>query len=138
MKKSCLTNPEIIARLESAGVSSTAQRIAICRYVLCEADHPTAEDVKKWADKNFPKVSMATVYNTLNTLVKAGLLREFRLPHMESLVYDDNIVRHFHFVDDKTGEIVDLDAEAVTVSHRLGRGFKIKHIELTVRGEKTN
>src|SRR5262249_26897232 len=75
--KSCLTPIEIENRLNEHGVQPTAQRIAICRYVLCEADHPTAEDVKKWADANFPKMSLATVYNTLGILVAAGLCVSF-------------------------------------------------------------
>ncbi|MEZ4820707.1 MAG: transcriptional repressor [Bdellovibrionota bacterium] len=70
-----MTSEEIKTRLSLAGVNPTAQRIAICRFVLCDADHPTADDVKTWADKNFPMVSRATVYNTLNTLVQVKILK---------------------------------------------------------------
>jgi Fe2+ or Zn2+ uptake regulation protein len=55
-----LTAREIEKKLMEAKIAPTAQRIAICRYVFCEADHPTAESVKEWADKNFPKMSLAT------------------------------------------------------------------------------
>ena len=77
-KEHCLSPGEIEERLKKAGVQPTAQRIAICRFVLCQADHPTADQVKAWADKNFPKMSLATVYNTLNLWVEAGLLQELR------------------------------------------------------------
>ena len=69
-KAVCLTPAEIEDRLSRSGVQPTAQRIAIAQYVLCEAEHPTADDVKAWTDLNFPKLSLATVYNTLNVLVK--------------------------------------------------------------------
>ncbi len=66
----CLTNDEIKERLLVAGVQPTLQRISICQFVLCEADHPTAEEVHNWAEKNLAQISLATVYNTLKTLVE--------------------------------------------------------------------
>ena len=45
-KNNCLSMAEIEEKLKKSGVAATAQRIAICKYVLCEADHPTAEDIK--------------------------------------------------------------------------------------------
>lgn len=130
----CLTPQEIEARLQAAGVQPTAQRIAICRYVLCEADHPSADDVKAWADKNFPKLSLATVYNTLNTLVKAGLLKELRFPHSDKVHYDNNTEHHFHFLDEKTGALYDIHADEIEISAKLKRMFKVKGIEVLVRG----
>ena len=65
-------------RLRKADLRPTVQRVSVCRFVLCEADHPTAEAVKKWTDAHGLKLSLATVYNTLGALVKAGLLRELR------------------------------------------------------------
>ncbi len=138
MNKHCLRPEQIESHLKDAGVAPTAQRIAICRYVLCEADHPTAEQVKVWVDKNFPMMSMATVYNTLGTLVKAGLLQELKLPHIESAVYDSNIDRHFHFVDEKSGQVIDLDPSKVKVSLNLGEGYEIRQTDVVIRGTKHN
>jgi len=133
-KTACLSPLELEARLKKAGVQPTAQRIAICRYVLCEADHPTAEQVKDWADQNFPKISLATVYNTLGTLVKAGILKELRLPHSESVIYDDRVTDHYHFLDEKTGKLIDVMPEEVQVVPRLKRGLKVKSIEVLLKG----
>lgn len=132
--RQCLTNPEIEARLNRAGIQPTAQRIAICRYVLCEADHPTAEQVKSWADKNFPKLSLATVYNTLKTLTEAGLLREYRFPNSEKVVYDNNISQHYHFLDEETGELMDIDPELLSVTPKLGRAFRVSSVDVVLRG----
>ena len=90
-KTSCLTTSEIENLLRSNKVQPSAQRIAICRYVLCEADHPTVEDVKSWADKNYPRISLATVYNTLNLLANVGLVRQLRFPHLDKAVFDANM-----------------------------------------------
>jgi Fur family iron response transcriptional regulator len=130
-----LTTAEIEARLNAVDVQPTAQRIAVARYVLCEADHPTAEQVKTWADNNFPKMSMATVYNTLNTLVEAGLLKKISFPHTKEAVYDDNVTEHFHFLDEETGKILDVAPTDVKVTAALS-GFQINGIEIFMRGRR--
>lgn len=130
----CLSAGEIESRLKAAGVQPTAQRIAICRFVLCQADHPTADQVKDWADKNFPKMSLATVYNTLNLLVKAGLLQELRLPHSEKVIYDNNLSAHHHFLDEKSGELFDLSQEEVEVSAKLKKTFQVSQVQILLRG----
>lgn len=130
----CLSPSEIESRLQAAGVQPTAQRIAICRYVLCQAEHPTAEQVKDWADRNFPKLSLATVYNTLNLLVKAGLLKELRLPHTDKVIYDNNVSPHHHFLDEKTGELFDLDPADVSVAPKLKSGFQVKKVDVLITG----
>ncbi len=135
MKSHCLTPQEIESRLSAAGVRATAQRIAIAQFVLCSADHPTAEDVKNWTDENFPKLSMATVYNTLAVLVKAGLLREFRLPHSSRVIYDQNIEVHNHFLDEKSGKLYDLAAGEVAVSLKPGHRAKVRQMDVLLRGD---
>ena len=120
--------------LRQAGLQPTAQRIAICRYVLCEADHPTAEDVKRWADRELPKCSLATVYNTLSALVKAGLVLELKLSHSDSVVYDMNTDRHFHFLDERTGKLYDVDESELDIKVKLRDGLKAERVEVLIRG----
>lgn len=136
MKRHCLTEGEIEERLRAADLRPTAQRVSVCRFVLCEADHPTAEAVKKWTAEKGLKLSLATVYNTLGALVKAGLLRELRMPHTDRVVYDDNMAHHHHFLDEKTGRIEDLPADAVEVRPRLGGKFRVRDVSVLVRGER--
>lgn len=132
--KACLTIPQIEVWLKKAGVNPTAQRIAICQFVLCSADHPTADDIKAWADVNFPKISLATVYNTLNTLVEAGLLREFKFPHSGKAIYDNNIVDHYHLLDEKTNRLIDIDPEVVSINNKLLDGVSIKKVDVILYG----
>ncbi len=131
-----LTNEQVSEKLLSRHIQPTAQRIALCRYLLCEADHPTAEEVKNWADKNFPKLSLATVYNTLKILVGGGIIREFKFPHSDRVVYDCNTEQHFHFVDEASGEIFDLGEEQLKVIPQLGKKFQIHGVEVILTGRK--
>ncbi|MGZ5279198.1 MAG: Fur family transcriptional regulator [Pseudobdellovibrionaceae bacterium] len=134
-KRACLTTQEIENRLKTAGVQPTLQRIAICQFVLCEADHPTAEEVHTWAEKNLAKISLATVYNTLNVLVTAGLLKEFKFQHQDKVIYDDNMEEHFHFLDEKSGQLYDVHKDDVKLSLELEKKFKVSGFDLLLKGE---
>lgn len=136
--KTCLDSAEIEVRLREAGVQPTLHRIAICQHVLCEADHPTAEDVHAWAEKNLAKISLATVYNTLKTLVQAKILREFRFPHTDKIVFDTNLDEHYHFYDQDTETLHDIPVDQVEVTPRLGRGFKVEEINVFLTGDLKN
>ena len=133
--KECLTTEEIQAKLQAAGVQPTLQRIAICKYVLCEADHPTAEQVKEWAEKNLDKISQATVYNTLNTLVDAGLLRVFKFPHSEKVIYDNNVHDHYHFLDENSGHLYDIETKDVSVEMEVPAKFVVNSMEIVLKGQ---
>ncbi|MDE2291050.1 MAG: transcriptional repressor, partial [Elusimicrobia bacterium] len=93
-------------------------------------------DQVNWMDRNFPKVSLATVYNTLAALVRVGLLRELRPPHTGRTVYDDNVAEHYHFLDDRTGRLYDVDPARVAVTPRLGAGFSVRRVDVLLRGTK--
>ncbi len=131
-----LSAAEIEQKLVSKNIQPTAQRIALCRYLLCEADHPTAEEIKDWADKNFPKLSLATVYNTLKVLVEGGFIREFRFPHSDKVIYDCKVDEHYHFVDESSGEIFDLEPEQLKIIPQLGKQFQIRGVEVILTGRK--
>ncbi|RYZ81753.1 MAG: transcriptional repressor [Proteobacteria bacterium] len=136
--KTCLTGAEIQAKLLAAGVQPTMQRIAIARHVLCEADHATAEQIIRWAGKNLEKISQATVYNTLNILVEAGLLRTFKFPHSEKVIYDCSTHDHYHFLDEATGSLYDIDKNDVSVEVKgLGK-FQVSSVDLMFKGQFKN
>lgn len=133
--KMSLNTEEIQAKLIAAGVQPTLQRIAICKYVLCEADHPTAEQVKEWAEKNLEKISQATVYNTLNTLVDVGLLRVFKFPHSEKVIYDNNVHDHYHFLDENSGHLYDIEPKDVSVEMEVPAKFIVNSMEIVLKGQ---
>ncbi|ASV11256.1 MULTISPECIES: peroxide-responsive transcriptional repressor PerRB [Leptospira] len=133
-KKVCFTPMEIERRLKSVSIQPTTQRISICRYVLCEADHPTAEEVKEWVDSRSFKMSLATVYNTLNLLVSAGLLREFKFSCLGKSVYDSNIVNHYHFFDVKSGKFHDIDPSLLSLSSHLPAEFQVDKTDILLTG----
>lgn len=79
-------------------------------------------------------MSLATVYNTLNVLVSAGLLREFKFSCLGKSVFDSNIDDHFHFFDEKSGKFHDLDAELITIDSKLPKEFKVNKMDILFTG----
>ena len=132
--KTTLSREQIESSLREKGLGPTLQRVGICQFVLCHADHPTAEQVHQWAEENLGKISLATVYNTLHSLVEVGLLREFRFPHLEKSIYDNNIHEHHHFFDQTSGKIIDIPADALKVDTSLGAEFQVKGYDILLKG----
>ena len=71
--------------LRAAGLRSTRQRLALTRLLFADTDrHVTAEALHKEAQANNVRVSLATVYNTLNgcesrmAVMSAAWFVEFR------------------------------------------------------------
>ena len=57
-------------RLTTGGFRSTPQREHVYNVLLQKRDHPTAEEIFIRSKKTMPDISMATVYNCLDALVK--------------------------------------------------------------------
>mgnify|MGYP001821500911 CR=1 FL=1 len=123
--------------LHAHGINPSAQRVAVAQYVLHTDEHPSADEVWTRVRKNFPHVSRATVYNTLNLFVEKGLLRQFILTEGR-VVFDPNTSDHHHFVDEETGRIHDVPWDAVRVSNvpKL-EGFDVREYQVVMRGKKT-
>jgi Fe2+ or Zn2+ uptake regulation protein len=87
--------------------------------------------------RRFPHISRATVYNTLNLLVEHGLLIQLVLTEGRT-VFDPNVHRHHHFVDEDTGEICDIPWETMRVSGvtKLDE-FDVTDYQVVMRGKRT-
>ena len=105
---------DISAVLQQRGIQPSAQRVAIAQHVLSTELHPTADAILAEVRRSFPMVSRATVYNTLRLFVERGLLQTFQFEGGVT-VYDPNVDRHHHFIDEDSGEIADVPWDALDV-----------------------
>ena len=128
---------ETLAALTEHGIQPSAQRVAVADYVLYTTDHPSADQVWSEVKRSFPMLSRATVYNTLNLLTEKGLLRELVLAEGK-VVFDPKLDPHHHFLDEDTGEIVDVPWSALDVRrvHSLS-GFDVREYQVVMRGKKS-
>ncbi len=129
-------NPDLVERLREHGVQPTAQRVAVAEYVLVTDEHPSAEHVYARVRERFPMLSRATVYNTLNLLVEKRLLRQLTLAEGR-VVFDPNLERHHHFIDDATGAIHDVPWPALRVTRvdELSE-FDVREYQVVMRGKR--
>jgi Fur family iron response transcriptional regulator len=128
---------ETLQVLTEHGIQPSAQRVAVADYVLHTTDHPSADQVWAEVKRTFPMLSRATVYNTLNLFTEKGLLRELVLAEGK-VVFDPKLDPHHHFLDEETGEIVDVPWSALDVRrvHNLS-GFDVREYQVVMRGKKT-
>lgn len=130
--------PEALAqRLSHAGLRSTPQREVVYGKLLSRRDHPTADEVYSRVRAGMPSISLATVYNCLETLVQCGLVRAVHFERAPTR-YCPNLSPHAHFHDEQTGSIHDIDLPAdllEKVAAILPPGFDAKSVEVTFRGQ---
>ncbi len=83
------------------------QRESIKRNLLERRDHPTADMVFADIRKEYPNVSLGTVYRNLSLLAETGEIR--KLPSTGGADhFDGNMVPHHHFVCTRCGGIQDV------------------------------
>jgi Fur family peroxide stress response transcriptional regulator len=85
---------DIRSVLAGAGVRYTRQREVIYGAIATARSHPTAEDLLRDVRDAEPGLSMATVYNTLDTLCQCGLLR--KVAGSSPCRYDAVLDEHSH------------------------------------------
>src|SRR6266478_6102065 len=107
--------------LAAGGFRQTPQRAHVYRVLMEERDHPTAEQVFIRAKKAMPEISMATVYNCLDALVKCGLARQVTAGRGATR-FCPNMKEHVHFYCEDCSEVFDLDFPQTKIL--IPKGFK--------------
>jgi len=121
-------------RLATSGFRLTPQRQQVYNVLLHKRDHPTVEEVFIRSKKAMPEISMATVYNCLDALVKCGLVRHVNLERSATR-YCPNMKEHCHFHCEECGGIFDIDfAGNSRGGLQIPEGFKVKQYDISIRG----
>lgn len=94
-------------KLRESGFRVTPQRLAVTRAVLASQDHPTADEIFRAVRRDFPTMSLTTVYHTLDTLRALGEVAELRVG--DAVRFDPNRGPHHHLTCVACGQIVDID-----------------------------
>lgn len=122
--------------LRGAGLRVTGVRLAVLR-ALDGHEHATADDVVRAVRADLGAVSVQAVYDSLNTLATAGLLRRME-PAGHPARYERRVGdNHHHIVCRGCGRIADVDC---TVGHSPcltpsdAHGFAVDLAEVTFWG----
>ena len=129
-----------VQKLRSSNLRPTKQRLKICQF-LFDRDktfHFTVETLNKKINKiGATKVSLATIYNTIEAFTNAGYLKEI-LTSKNKSYYDTNTKSHHHFYDEGSKELTDIHYSQIKLSKVPipPKGKKIKNLEVVIRIQK--
>lgn len=108
-----IATSSLIETLKNAGMRITPQRIAICK-LLAESDtHPTAYDIFTGIRSDYPSLSLATVYNTLDVLVAQGVVNVLGHAGDGKAHFDACTNPHINLACNRCHKIVDMPSENV-------------------------
>lgn len=79
------------------GIKVTPQRIAIYKELTNTTDHPSTEEIFKKIRTYYPNISLTTIYRTLETFEKLGLISVVNILY-NAARYDANLEPHHHLV----------------------------------------
>lgn len=131
--------PDSLAQtLSNSGLRATPQRELVFGVLLRKRDHPTADEVYSRVRADLPSISLATVYNCLDTLVQCNLVRAVNFERGPTR-YCPNLQPHAHFYDEHTGETHDVDLPAGLldgVKAILPDGYEASSVEIVFRGKR--
>ena len=84
------------------------QREAIKEFMMTRKDHPTADVVYMNVRKEFPNISLGTVYRNLTLLSDMGELLRLRVGDGVDH-FDATTTPHYHFICKDCGAVIDLE-----------------------------
>jgi len=133
MKKNS-TIPAYESAMGRDGLRLTPQRRQVYEVLMDKRDHPTATEVFLRAQKRMPSISLATVYNCLETMVGNGLVKAVHVDR-EPTRFCANLQEHGHFHCTECGQISDIEfSESREQGWTLPAGFLVTQHDVSLRG----
>lgn len=120
------------------GLRLTPQRRHVYEVLMEKRDHPTATEVFLRTQKKMPSISLATVYNCLETMVEKDLVKAVHVDR-EPTRFCANLQEHGHFHCTECGRIFDIEFSLSQESGdfsgwKLDAGFLVTQQDVTLRG----
>ncbi len=126
---------DVVGRLRAAGLRPTQQRRALAGLLFAHGDrHVSAEQLHDEAIASGVRVSLATVYNTLNQFTEAGLLRELAVDSAKAY-FDTNTNVHHHYFVEGRNEVLDIPGDVLNVDDlpAVPDDLEIARVDVVVR-----
>lgn len=118
-----------------AGLRPTRQRIALAELLFDGPHrHVTAEALYVETGDAGTKMSLATVYNTLNQFAEVGMLREINVDATRSY-FDTNTTDHHHFYVEDEQRVIDIPVDSIVLKDlpSAPEGMEISSVDVVMR-----
>lgn len=134
-----IENPHPTDTLEeqcaAKGMRMTEQRRVIAQVIEHSEDHPDVEELYQRASQIDPRISLSTVYRTLNLFEEAGLITKHDFKDGRArfeLIPDEH---HDHLIDIRSGKVIEFRNEEIeaiqeVIAKRLGYKLVDHRLEL--------
>ena len=104
--------------------------MAILEFLEKTKIHPSAEMVFKEIKSKYPRITLSTIYNTLETFAEKKIINKVFTLEGKSR-YDGNTEDHHHFYDKLSGEVIDIfDTELSELINNYLKNKEFKNIEI--------
>ena len=103
----------IIQKLRDNGYKITPQRLAIVKILANSDGHPSVENIHVQIKKDFPTMSLATVYKNIILIKSLGEVLELGFPDGSNRYDGSKPYPHPHVICIKCKKIVDPDLDSL-------------------------
>ncbi len=131
-----LSMDQFIQVCREKGLNVTYQRMIIYKYLMQSKEHPTAEDIYRRVKEEYPSISLATVYKTLETLAEHEVITKVTALH-DLARYDADTSPHHHLVCTHCRRVMDIyDEELNQLPINLDniKDFKVQRYRIEFEG----
>ena len=124
---------EVLAALKEKNIRLSHQRLKVLAYLCQHLCHPTVDQIYQALRREVPTLSRTTVYNTLEILVEAGLVRVVTIEDTQAR-YDINTHEHGHFKCNSCGFVYDFAVEIGALPTQGLEGARVDAKDVYFRG----
>jgi len=134
MEKQSYKRDNMAGLLRAHGINPTHQRIEIAYALFGRLEHLSADQIMDIVNERHSETSKATVYNTLNLFKQQKLIREV-IVDPSKVFYDPNTTPHHHFFNLASGELTDIEGDAVQIQGlpALPDGMVTEGVDVIIR-----
>ena len=104
-----ITAEELLDRLREQGGRITTARRLVVSTLLGATGHVTAEELAAAIQAQHPEVHLSTVYRTLDSLEKLGIVEHTHVGHGPAVYHVG--VTHQHLVCEECGAVIDVPTD---------------------------
>jgi Fur family ferric uptake transcriptional regulator len=128
-------DPTLEEACVARGMRMTDQRRVIARVIEESADHPDVEELYRRASAADPRISLSTVYRTVNLFEEAGLVTKHDFKDGRARFEPIPDEHHDHLIDIRSGTVIEFRNEEIeaiqeVIAKRLGYRLVDHRLEL--------
>lgn len=135
MSKDAIHDLSLEEQCAARGMRMTEQRRVIAQVLEGASDHPDVEELYNRASAIDPRISLSTVYRTVNLFEEAGLVTKHDFKDGRARFEPLSDEHHDHLIDIRSGKVIEFQSSEIEalqeeIARRLGYRLVDHRLEL--------